>query len=54
MRQIRNELLFNFKETSAKQGEIHDTSPLDRSESESESTDHKADYEPKIEKIKPV
>lgn len=58
MRQIRNELLFNFKEKSAKQGEIHDTSPLDRSGedivTEGESTDHSADYEPKIEEIKPV
>jgi len=60
MRQIRKELLFNFKETNAKQGEVHDSLPLDRSRSEediiteSESTDHNADYEPKIEEIRPV
>ena len=58
MRQIRKELLFNFKETNAKQGEVHDSLPLDRSRSEedivAESSDHNADYEPKIEEIVPV
>jgi len=58
IRQIRKELLFNFKETNAKQGEVHDTLPLDQSRSEedivAESTDHNADYEPKIEEIRPV
>lgn len=58
MRQIRKELLFNFKKTNAKQGEVHDTLPLDRSRSEEDivaaSTDHNDDYEPQIEEIIPV